>query len=294
MRTFIRETVNGEPVRGFLPLYQRSSGYWHAITDDPVATVEQAEDLCIDHLVEEMKDLRADAQELVERIQRLENSLNRLRDVPGVLDQVFFRGQEWIVDGDGSVRLPGERQGPGARESPGGSHDRSAADSCRASGERSGDEPGDLSGEEPAEVSGDEPGEVSGKASAARHGCRIGRDRKWDASFGVSSRFAARLEARFSSCITIDAALVSLLRRVAGEYALSPERTLQMISDAVDNEPSEFILAVGEVCPEHVARAAEFMVALCQSRGKRSVWARERERWAKVRGKVHTRRRHDQ
>ena len=106
MKVVIREPADGEPVRGYLPLVRETDGVWHAITDRPVPTAEDAVDICIEHLHTAVWKLTADAQEVFERLQNLQHNLRRLRQSPGKGDRVIVRGQRCPVAEDRSIVMP--------------------------------------------------------------------------------------------------------------------------------------------------------------------------------------------
>lgn len=85
--------------------------------------------------------------------------------------------------------------------------------------------------------------------------------------------------------IPVDGALIDILRRATGEHDMSRERVLAMAGDMIEQEPIELLLAVAETAPDELGRVAQLIVAVGQSRGERSVWAREREQRARARAR---------
>ena len=88
MIVLIRETADGETVRGYLPLFQHRSGVWYAITTEPLATADQAVAYCEDELRAQTRIAARDFLRLWERIQRVARGRDRIDDRPGPGDRV--------------------------------------------------------------------------------------------------------------------------------------------------------------------------------------------------------------
>ena len=101
--------------RGYLALRRHSHGEWVSITGQPVASRDEALDVCIAHVRKEVADLE---DECAQQLAIIESNLARLRDSPRPSDRVRVLGRLCDVREDGSITMPASAE-PSMFSSPG-------------------------------------------------------------------------------------------------------------------------------------------------------------------------------